>query len=1246
MRNDEVRVGLHCHSSLSDGALAPESLAEHLAALGVRYAALADHDTVEGLAAFRHSLSRRGVGCIDGVELSIASEWGEIHLLGYGIDADHPELRRALAASRRRPAAGGRGLVDSLKRFAARRDPPPPGTLDPAAAIGAIHQAGGAAFLAHPLSYGWDRGMLEGIAGALKAAGLDGLEAIYPPYSEEQQRLLADLAGRHGLAVSAGTDFHGPDLPDHPAAVAMSEERWQAFRGAVFQAARRGRPRRVVAPSAPPAPSPDLRRGRPGRFAARIVFPASLAVGLFILAIFAVIIPGFERSLLERKKEMIRELTNSAASILAEYAADARAGRSSLEQAQAAAAARIRDLRYGREGKDYFWITDMRPTMIGHPYRPDLDGRDVSDYTDRQGVRVFVEFVAAVRQKEEGYVEYLWQWKDDAQRIVPKLSFVKRFAPWDWVIGTGIYLEDVKAEIAGIVGRLARLSAGITVALALLLFFVGQQSLAIERGRRRAESSLRESHERYRALVEASTEGMVLVVEGICTYANRPFQEMTGYTEAELSLLPAAELVQAHPGEEEPVRALLDFLAGEPARMDALAPWASPDPSARLGDAGRRSPAAPPPACEGLLLGRDGRRVDVALTASRFSVAGREGAILTARDLGARRRAEAGLLAGSAVLTALWENAGAGFFRAAWGRRVFLLDGNPAARAILGLAGGADLTQVNLFSLLADPRDADRLYGELAAAGAVREREARIRRPDGACRDVVLCAALERDETGAARRLEGMLRDVTEQRRSEQRREELIGELEASSLFLSAAVGGLARRAACCGLEEPVRAAASRMTRGGCDALLVTDPSGEAVGIITDRDLRERVVAARLGPERPVRQIMSAPLVSIPAGARVYEAVLRMREKGINHLAVRDSSGKIAGVLHGADFLRLYRRSLSILTKEIGAAESAEELAEIRARLPERIRELLEGGARVRTINRLFTAASDRVVEKLVGFAVHRLGEPPAAFAFVALGSEGREEQTPASDQDNAIIYSPAPGAGGEEARRYFLALGEIVCAGLDAMEVPFCAGGIMASNPSWCAPLEVWEGYFSRWIRQPEPQEILDCNIFFDLRGLYGERALVERLRARIAALLADNPPFFFHLARDTLQRRLPGLRRGGGAGELDLKEAQAPIVSFARLYALRHGVAATNTFDRLEGLRQRGVLSPATFAAIFQDYTFLMRLRLGLKPAGSGPGRYRNTVDASSLAPGEEARLQEALARLPLLQKRIGFDFPGCEL
>ena len=182
----------------------------------------------------------------------------------------------------------------------------------------------------------------------------------------------------------------------------------------------------------------------------RIFLPTLIVIALFLAMIWGIILPSFEQTLLDRKRELIRELTNSAWSILASYERDEQSGLLTREQAQALAITRIEALRYGPEGKDYFWIQDMQPRMIMHPYRDDLNGQELLNFTDPRGVPIFVEFADLVRRAGEGYIDYVWQWKDDPLRLEPKESYVKGFAPWGWVIGTGIYIDDVNAEIARI----------------------------------------------------------------------------------------------------------------------------------------------------------------------------------------------------------------------------------------------------------------------------------------------------------------------------------------------------------------------------------------------------------------------------------------------------------------------------------------------------------------------------------------------------------------------------------------------------------------------------------------------------------------------------------------------------------------------------------------------------------------------------------------------------------------------------
>jgi len=265
-----------------------------------------------------------------------------------------------------------------------------------------------------------------------------------------------------------------------------------------------------------------------------IVVLSILAVSLFILSIFIIIVPRFERTILDGKKEMISELTNSASSLIEEYQQEASDHKMTKDSAQTIALERVRKMRYGDELKDYFWIIDMHPNMIMHPYRPELVGTDLNDYQDEDGKLLFVESVKVVEKEGEGFIDYMWQWKDDSTRIVPKLSYVKAFEPWGWIVGTGIYLEDVRLEIALLKKRLLRIALWMSFTLGAILAFIIRQSLSLENKRRNAEKELRLSREKYRTLVQASTEGTLMIVDKAFAFSNHKFSKLSGYDATEI----------------------------------------------------------------------------------------------------------------------------------------------------------------------------------------------------------------------------------------------------------------------------------------------------------------------------------------------------------------------------------------------------------------------------------------------------------------------------------------------------------------------------------------------------------------------------------------------------------------------------------------------------------------------------------------------------------------------------------------
>lgn len=270
------------------------------------------------------------------------------------------------------------------------------------------------------------------------------------------------------------------------------------------------------------------------RYFISIVVLSILTVGLFILSIFIVILPRFEKTILDGKKEMISELTQSVCSLIEEYHQEAETNQISLDSAQTKALQRVREMRYGHELKDYFWIIDMHPNMIMHPYRPELVGSELNDYKDPNGKLLFVESVDAVTEEGEGFIDYMWQWKDDSTLIVPKLSYVKAFEPWNWIVGTGIYLEDVRIEIGLLRSRLLRMALWMSAILGTIMAFITWQSLSIEKRRRSAEKELRQSREKYRTLVQASTEGTLMMADQSFAFSNLKFSKLSGYDPAEV----------------------------------------------------------------------------------------------------------------------------------------------------------------------------------------------------------------------------------------------------------------------------------------------------------------------------------------------------------------------------------------------------------------------------------------------------------------------------------------------------------------------------------------------------------------------------------------------------------------------------------------------------------------------------------------------------------------------------------------
>ncbi|WP_372639654.1 DUF294 nucleotidyltransferase-like domain-containing protein [Ancylomarina sp.] len=759
------------------------------------------------------------------------------------------------------------------------------------------------------------------------------------------------------------------------------------------------------------------------KFIYSIVAPTLLAISMFIVSFYVIIIPLFEDSMMDRKKEMIQELTNTAWSVLSENNDAYKKGILSLEEAQQRAAEQIGTMRYGNEQKDYFWIITSSPKMIMHPYRPDLNGSDLSNYADNHENKLFVDAAQLVNEKGEGIIQYYWQWKDDASKVVPKLSYVKGFEDWNWVIGTGIYLEDVKLEIQQLKKFLLKVSFVIILLIVLILIYVLRQTKILEEKRVQAEKKLRSSIQKYKSLVDASTEGTLMLVNKKVAFANEKFLK---------------------------------------------------------------------------LLNNEGDEIIGADFSSLFKMT--------------------------------WEA---------------------------------------LVATIENPNKSYTLETELIDARAGMHN--------------VIISLTQITHSGQIGYIL-VVRNVTENKRLRLDAQKLSDDIQLSLQLMNQPVLNLINKNVICNLSNTVNEVARIMTDNRSKLICVKEKE-DIIGVVTDTDLRSRVLAKDEAADKPIYAVMTSPVKTIKQDALLYEAVLLFEQEDITHLLVENNYGSIIGNISNQQCLEMQRNSLSYLIREINACFVISDLKRIYNKVPLLIQAVFTSTDNINSVSRIITSIADAINTRIIEMALKEVGEAPCEFAFVAMGSEGRGEQTLKADQDNAIIFEDHT----EENKAYFLRLSEIVNENLHAIGYSRCKGDLMAGNPEWCNALDVWKDYFSNWINNPDMSNVLDSSIFFDLRLIYGNDRLVNQLFDHVYATLDGNTTFFNQLAK-TVIRKKPSIEKK----KVDLKQFLQPIIGYLRIHALYHAIPETNSLLRLNQLMAHNVIPEKTGEEIEKIYNFLMHLRI----------------------------------------------------
>lgn len=476
---------------------------------------------------------------------------------------------------------------------------------------------------------------------------------------------------------------------------------------------------------------------------------------------------------------------------------------------------------------------------------------------------------------------------------------------------------------------------------------------------------------------------------------------------------------------------------------------------------------------------------------------------------------------------------------------------------------------------------------------------------------------------------------------------------EALQLFNQPVSSIYSRKRVLGGPDMPIQEAAAKMREDRSGHLIVTGEDERPLGIVTERDLTRKVIAAAGDVRRPVSEIMSAPLQTIAPDALVFEAMMTMMQTDIRHLAVTDGAGRLAGILSHQEIIAAQGQTPMFLLREIVDAEDVGDIVDKHRQLPRLVRNLIRNGANARNVTRFITTVADAVLDKIMALTLAELGPPPARFAFMVMGSEGRNEQTLKTDQDNAIVYEDLPEDRQPAAAEYFLRFGERACTRLNDAGYDFCTGGVMAKNPQWCQPLSEWQRYFTSWIHTGEAEDLLQASIFFDFRLGHGDAELVDGLRRYLFDSLQGWAGFFRHLTENALHFKPPlGFfgnfvveSKGQHRNAFDLKRAIMPITDFARVYALHHRVEATNTMERLQQLRLKNVVNQAEYEELEKAYNFLMQLRFVRQVTAvideqARPDNYCNPKRLTSI---EQTTLKEIFKRVEKFQSRMNFDFIG---
>ncbi len=404
-------------------------------------------------------------------------------------------------------------------------------------------------------------------------------------------------------------------------------------------------------------------------------------------------------------------------------------------------------------------------------------------------------------------------------------------------------------------------------------------------------------------------------------------------------------------------------------------------------------------------------------------------------------------------------------------------------------------------------------------------------------------------------------------------------------------------------LEASLRVVLEGMERQNVDTVVVVDPASRVpLGTFTTRDLVQRVVLPGGDLDQPVACVMTGGLVTLGPSATAHQAALTMARLGVRHLVVVDGEGRLLGAVSRDDLFGLQRAGVDQVSEQIQAARDLPSLVAAAAGIRRLADGLLAQGTSAETLIHFITTLNDLLTIRVIETAADERALPGVPWCWIAMGSEGRMEQTFSTDQDNALILD-ADESEGDVLRKAFLPFARDVNTKLEACGFPLCTGNYMAGNPRWCLTLGEWRRAMASWIEVPEPEAVIHACTFLDFRPIYGQVALAERLRERALAMVAGRAVFLRQLAMAAMDSR-PPLGAFGGfeyddtathGRSIDLKRSGSSLFSdAARVLGLARGSPHTSTAERLRAMADGGFFGNESVAGIIDGFHFIHLLRL----------------------------------------------------